>query len=178
MWAKNSFATASFPLNSLRVHVPRLVRAGHRVGSVRQMETHPTIMQKVAILQKSNPDAGWWDVVELKGTYSRPPTTADILLLRWFQWPWYLMEFVYFHARWHYKFTLNKHEYGDHEKEVLTAEAVDCPWERWVHIKPEQKQEFMDRDLYKPGKLAEYKQDRRREMRKTGKRTAGRRHRH
>ena len=33
------FLAASFPLTSLRVHVPRLVRAGYKVGIVRQTET-------------------------------------------------------------------------------------------------------------------------------------------
>ncbi|KNC54582.1 DNA mismatch repair protein msh3 [Thecamonas trahens ATCC 50062] len=38
-YPKNNFANAAFPLTSLAVHVPRLVRAGHKVGIVRQTET-------------------------------------------------------------------------------------------------------------------------------------------
>eukprot|EP00808_Paulinella_micropora_P004191 g2819.t1 len=99
------------------------------------------------------------DVVQIKGFGSRPPTLKDVLLIKIFFFPAFVARYIYWLIRWKVKFDMRKERLGNVELHYKTASLLDVPWEKWRAVPLQRTQELVDRKLWIPNNMVDWRRD-------------------
>ena len=95
--------------------------------------------------------------IDIKGGYSKP-TYQDVLWVQLICLPYRTVLYIYWFARWVFKFSILKQEYGDEEKEYLTYKNLNLSSQYWHALDDYSKQSYMVKQLWIPKRLKEYKE--------------------
>jgi len=101
--------------------------------------------------------------MDIKGVYSKP-TVYDILWVQLIMFPKTICHLVHFHARWFVKFNINKESLGEEEKEYLIRRNMSLSADQWTQLDPEERQEYMDLELFESNKFKVWKKEKDDEM--------------
>eukprot|EP01016_Furgasonia_blochmanni_P043383 TRINITY_DN5882_c0_g1_i3.p1 TRINITY_DN5882_c0_g1~~TRINITY_DN5882_c0_g1_i3.p1 ORF type:complete len:254 (+),score=42.22 TRINITY_DN5882_c0_g1_i3:64-825(+) len=91
----------------------------------------------------------------VEGGYAKP-TFLDLILFQLVFSPFFLGRWLYYHLRWIILFNILKRPYGDEEKLEIIRGHMQYPQNRWKHVPEDQKQLYLENELWIPAKFAEY----------------------
>lgn len=97
------------------------------------------------------------DKIDIKGRCAKP-SIYDILWLQLIFLPWSLIQLIIFHVRWIYKFTYNGEPLGEEEKFYLIRRYMGMSQSQWNSLDDEERQEFMDLELFEKEKFDLWKE--------------------
>lgn len=85
--------------------------------------------------------------MDIKGAYSKPSYT-DMLWVQIVLLPLWLGQYLYWLARWIYKFNIKKEPYGLEEKHYLIRRFMGLSAGEWAHKEPYEVEEYMREELW------------------------------
>lgn len=98
--------------------------------------------------------------VNINGWQGRLPTFEDCLLVWLFFAPLKLYQILYWNLMWHYKFNVQKQEYGEYELGYLTAKVLKIPHSLWEHqLEEEKKIDLLSKKLWTKEGEKEYRRE-------------------
>ena len=103
------------------------------------------------------------DKMDIRGAYSKP-SVYDILWLQLIFLPYTLLTWIAFYARWFVKFTIMRHPLGEEEKEYLIRRYMGMSASQWLQLEEEEREEYMDLELYHKDKFNVWKKAKEEEM--------------
>lgn len=105
------------------------------------------------------------DKMDIKGAYAKPKIT-DILWLQLIMLPYTLTIYLIWYGRWFWNFTILRHEYGVDEKLYLIRKLMGMGVHQFESIEDDQKEEYLDMELWKKENYSEWKNEQEEEMKK------------
>lgn len=85
--------------------------------------------------------------MSIKGGHSKP-TWKDVLWVQMILFPWIVLQWIYFYARWFYKFVLLKEKYGSGEKEYLIRRYMGLNQAQWECLDEDEREDYMEQELW------------------------------
>lgn len=101
--------------------------------------------------------------MDIKGAYAKPKIT-DVLWLQLLMSPYTMSKYALWHLRWTWKFTFLKKPYGDDEKLYLIRKHMQMGLHQFNGIEDEQKQSYLDMELWIKENFLAWKQEQDEEM--------------
>ncbi|XP_017163215.1 dnaJ homolog subfamily C member 25, partial [Poecilia reticulata] len=101
--------------------------------------------------------------IDIKGGYQKP-SLSDILLCQMALFPFYLSRYVAWYARWVYRFTVCREEYGEEEKLYLIRRNMKLPQAQFDSLEENTKQTFLEKQLWLRENYEAYRKEREEEM--------------
>ncbi|XP_077978527.1 dnaJ homolog subfamily C member 25-like isoform X2 [Glandiceps talaboti] len=96
--------------------------------------------------------------MDIRGGYSKPKVT-DVLWVQLIVWPYYLIQYIIWYARWIWKFNIKKEPYGEEEKHHIIRKYMGLSEGRYEALDDSQKDEFMRKELWIKDKFVEFKKE-------------------
>lgn len=85
--------------------------------------------------------------MDIKGAYAKPEI-VDILWVQIIILPYTIANYIYWYARWFWRFTLLKQPYGDEEKLYLIRKFMKLGQHQFNAIDEAERQEYLDEELW------------------------------
>jgi len=98
------------------------------------------------------------DRMDIRGGYA-PPRWTDVLWVQLVLLPYTLAKYVLWYARWLYKFTLLRQEYGTEEKLYLIRRYMRLSATQFAAVEEDQQEEYLQLELWQADKFAEWKHE-------------------
>ena len=96
--------------------------------------------------------------ITLNGKY-KPAKIFDLFMIQIFWYPYYIIQYIYWYARWVHKFSINKEPYGIEERLYLTRTTLGYSKSRWESLEEEERVNLLEKDLYIPKNYAAYQKE-------------------
>ncbi|XP_027198836.2 dnaJ homolog subfamily C member 25 homolog [Dermatophagoides pteronyssinus] len=120
-------------------------------GKSRVKQRGPGNKQKLKEELKQEEDACIRKVIEdkmnIEGAYSKP-SYKDILWVQLFLIPVFIVQYIYWYARWIYKFDIKKEPLGEVEKHYLIRKYMNLSEFQWTQKDPHEIDEYMREELW------------------------------
>ncbi|KAH7640607.1 dnaj domain containing protein [Dermatophagoides farinae] len=87
------------------------------------------------------------DKMNIKGAYSKP-SYKDILWVQLFLIPVFIAQYIYWHARWIYKFDIKKEPLGEEEKHYIMRKFMNLSEFQWAQKDQYEIDEYMREELW------------------------------
>jgi len=94
--------------------------------------------------------------VDIRGGYKRA-SIVDTLVCQIFIFPYYLFDYIRWFARWHWKFTGGREEYGDEEKAYLIRRNLKLTQSQYDCLEDSEKDEYWGEKLWVKEDFARWK---------------------
>lgn len=104
--------------------------------------------------------------MDIKGAYAKPKIT-DILWLQLIFLPYTLAKYFVWQGRWIWKFTILRQEYGEEEQLYIIRKNMKMGQHQFDSIEDDQKQDYLDMQLWKREHFEEWKLEKEEEMKKS-----------
>ncbi|KOB75427.1 DnaJ-8 [Operophtera brumata] len=85
--------------------------------------------------------------MDIKGAYAKPEI-MDILWIQLIILPYTIACYIYWFARWIWKFTILKHPYGEEEKLYLIRKYMKLGQHQFNALEEDERQEYLDEELW------------------------------
>lgn len=95
--------------------------------------------------------------MDIKGSYAKPEIT-DILWIQIIILPYTVAKYIYWYARWIWKFTLLKQPYGTEEKFYIIRKYMKLGTNQFNSFDDNEKQDFLDQELWIKDNFLEWKE--------------------
>lgn len=106
------------------------------------------------------------DKMDIKGAYAKPKIT-DVLWIQLIFLPYTISKYVYWYARWIWKFTIMRHEYDEEEKLYLIRKQLGMGQHQFDAIEDDEKLDYLDMELWIKENFVEWKAEQEEEMKKS-----------
>lgn len=103
------------------------------------------------------------DNLDIRGGYAKPSVT-DILVIQLIIFPYTLCKYLFWYARWIYKFRVCNEEYGNEEKYYLIRKYLNHSQAQFDSLEDDEKLEFLKLELWKKDKFDVWKAKKEEEM--------------
>ncbi|WAR02776.1 DJC25-like protein [Mya arenaria] len=101
------------------------------------------------------------DIVEenldIRGGY-RKPTYQDVLWIQLVFFPYYLLAYIHWYARWIWKFTISRQEYGTEEKLYLIRKYLKLSSNQFDALEEHERDDYMHKELWIKEKFTAWKE--------------------
>ncbi|XP_070565038.1 dnaJ homolog subfamily C member 25 homolog [Ptychodera flava] len=101
--------------------------------------------------------------MDIRGGYSKPKIT-DVLWIQLIVWPYYLVEYIFWYAKWVWKFNIKKEPYGIEEKHYLIRKYMGLSAGRYDALEDSQHEEFLQKELWKKANFLVFQKEQEEEM--------------
>lgn len=104
--------------------------------------------------------------MDIKGAYAKPKIT-DILWLQLIFLPYTLAKYFTWYGRWIWKYTILREEYGQDEQLYIIRKHMGMGQHQFDSIEDDEKQDYLDLELWKREHFEEWKLDKEEDMKKS-----------
>ncbi|CAH1785465.1 unnamed protein product, partial [Owenia fusiformis] len=101
--------------------------------------------------------------MDIKGGYSKPDIYGVLWLLILFS-PYYLVMYIYWYARWIWKFTICRQDYGEEEQIYIIRKYMKLSQSQWDAQDESEIEYFLESELWIKENFLEWKQQKEEEM--------------
>lgn len=102
--------------------------------------------------------------MDIQGGYAKPKIT-DILWVQMIFLPWTICSWAHFYGRWFWKYGIKREEYADQDKLYVIRKNMGLSQGQFNSMSEEEKDDFMEMELWKKENFQQWKQDKEDEMR-------------
>lgn len=106
------------------------------------------------------------DKMDIKGAYAKP-TLYDILWVQLVVLPYTICKYLHWYGRWTWNFDIMRRPYGEEEKLHLIRKNLGVGQHQFDAIEDDEKQDYLDMELWKKDHFNEWKAAKEEEMKKT-----------